>query len=172
MVSLAALVIASSMVVGQTQMVDVAVPKDVLTELERLVGDWKAEGEIGGEAVTLTISHTWAPGKHAVMWTATFTGLGMKTTGCGMYGWDTANKVIRYSEYWTNGYNHHRTFVIKGKSIWEGDSQGGDTEGKPIKAKAKYEFKGPDEFTGSFLAEGAEGAKGPDVVLHFKRMTK
>lgn len=172
MVSLAALVMASSMVVGQVPAADVAVPKDVLNELERLIGDWEAEGKLGGETVTLTVSNTWAPGKHAVMWTGTFAGFGMKTSGCGMYGWDTADKVIRTSEYWTNGYNHHRTFVVKGKGVWEGDSQGGDNMGKRLKTKAKFEFKGSDTYIGSLLSQVAEGEKGPDMVYEFKRVKK
>ena len=172
MVSLAGLIMASSMVIGQAQAADLTVPKDVLNELERLIGDWKVEGEMGGEPMTFTISHTWAPGKHAVLWTGTFSGLGMKATGCGMYGWDTANKVIRSSEYWTNGYNHHRTFVVKGKGLWEGDSQGGDNEGKHLNDKVKFEFKGPDTFIGSFLPVGNGPDKGPDLVLEFKRVKK
>ena len=49
MLSVAALVMASSMVVGQAEKVEIKVPKEVLSFFGQFVGEWRMEGKVFGE---------------------------------------------------------------------------------------------------------------------------
>ena len=57
---------ASSMVVGQTENVEVKVPEEVLSFFGQFIGEWRMEGKAFGEAMTGTNTWKWAAGNHCL----------------------------------------------------------------------------------------------------------
>ena len=166
----AALIMTVSIAVGQAEKATPNVPSDVLQEFERLLGDWQVEGKVNDDEVKGTMSVKWGPGKHMLIWTATWSGPKGDSVGAGVDGWDAAEKVIVTSEFWSDGWSHHRRYRIAAPSVWETTEVSGTTgEGKRLTATVRVAFSesGRFTFTGSNRVDG--DASEEHVVLNFQR---
>ena len=163
MSSCTAILLAMSMIVGQTEKEQETrgVPPKVLKQFEFLVGEWTAKGTTSdGLASEATISITWAPGKHMLLWKATWSDPEVKSLGSGLFGWDSAQEKIHTSEFWNGGGYHHRHYKIDSDKVWTGEEFSGvDKNGKPLRQKLKYEVLGPNKFKMSSWDRVVDGKK-------------
>jgi hypothetical protein len=165
-----ALLLAGSMVVGQSENTAPKVPADALRQFEQLLGDWKVEGKVNDAAVKATYSAKWAPGKHMIICTMTWSGPEGYSVGTGINGWDGAEKQIVTSEFWSDGWSHHRRFRIASPTLWEStESKGVTGDNKRLAGKARLMFSGPDKLTWTSSSKIEGEASEEQVVLHFQR---
>lgn len=167
---LAALIITASIAVGQTEQTTPNVPSNVLQELTRLVGDWQVEGKVNDDEVKGTMSVKWGPGKHMLVWTGTWSGPEGDSVGAGIDGWDAAQEVIVTSEFWSDGWSHHRRYRIAAPNVWETTEVTGATgEGKRLTGTVRVAFSEPERFTFTASNRVDGDANEKQVVLHFRR---
>jgi hypothetical protein len=125
------------------------VPEKVLKLFEYFVGDWVADGATrDGQTAEMTITVTWAPGKHMLLFNAHWSQSDLTSLGSGIFGWDAEEEKIHTSEFWDNNVYHHRHFTIKSEKELIGEEFAGViTDGKPIRCKAAFRILNADEWT-------------------------
>lgn len=170
MLSGAFLFLTATMVVGQAEKALPNVPATTIAHFERLLGDWTVDGKVNDEAIKATYSAKWAPGEHMLICTMTWSGPEGDSLGTGINGWDGATKEIVTSEFWNDGWSHHRRFKIASPTVWESTESVGTTgDGKRLTGTARLEFVGRDKLTWT-ATNDIEGEAGPTkAVLHFQR---
>lgn len=167
MSSLAAVVVAASVVVGQAN--EPGVPTKILKELEYVVGDWSYEGKEDGKVVySGTWSVRWAPGKHCVIGSWSGKGLEGMVQGTGVMGWDVAKKQIVQFSLSSLGEHAMDRYTVTSSTQWEGESTGVNNKGKPITSKLRLEKKA-NEFTWTLTARTEGGESQADRVFRFRR---
>jgi len=170
MLSSAVLLLATTTAVGQAEKALPNVPAAAIAQFERLRGDWTVDGKVNDEPIKATYSAKWAPGEHMLICTMTWSGPEGDSLGTGIDGWDGARNEIVTSEFWNDGWTHHRRFKIASPTVWESTESVGTTgDGKRLAGTARLEFDDPDKFTWT-ATNDIEGEAGPTkAVLHFQR---
>lgn len=105
---------------------NVKVPRQALNEMAFLVGEWDVKGTFNGEEMTGVYTAKWAPGKHCLILSSSWSG---QASGIG--GWSADRK--QYVEYWYASDGNHRTFrytLDKKQGVWGGRWSEVNSEGK------------------------------------------
>jgi hypothetical protein len=170
MLSVAALVMASSMVVGQTPKAEI--PKEVLKSFEFYIGEWTGEWKKGDATGTMTMSVKWAPGNHCTIAHYEFTSPDGVLHGLLVSGWNPEKKRVVDTAYESNGSAGEDQWTITSTTVEDGVSKGIKPDGTVNTGKCRIEKKGPDEYTYTKF-EGTEGGvKVPDFVGKFRRVSQ
>jgi len=130
-----------------TAEVVVEVPKEVLNEMELLVGDWEAKGTVNGQPFTGTYSAKWAPAEHCLILASSLKGA-IDSPASGIGGWSPDRN--QYVETWYHSDGTCRTvrYSLGGqKGVWTGKVTMVAKDGK--KTSGKVHLRGSDdEFRG------------------------
>jgi hypothetical protein len=135
MLVIAAMLMATSTVTMAQD--EVQVPKEALQEMAFLVGEWKVKGTFNGEEMSGTYSAKWAPGKHCLILTSSWS-----AHASGIGGWSPDRK--QYVEYWYAANGNKRTFrysLDKEKGVWDGTWTEINSEGKKGSGKISLQKK-------------------------------
>jgi hypothetical protein len=169
MLSLASVVLAASVVLGQAE--KVKIPPTILKSLEYYVGEWTYEYEEEGVITKGSMSVTWAPGKQCTI------GNSLETTKKGSWqstlvsGWDALKNQIVDTGYGADGSTMTDRWTIKSPTLEESDGIGVSPESAVATRKLQIEKK-PDEFTWT-ASHRTEGDKAlPDLTIVFHRIKK
>lgn len=140
MLSVAALVVASSMMVGQAE---VKVPEKILAQMEFLVGEWEVEGDHGGKAFKGTYSAKWSPNKHCLILTIH----DHRGISSGIGGWDPSDNTYLEMWYVPDGTQIELRSNGMKATGWDGTALLTDASGKKLKGTIRTSKNGNDEFT-------------------------
>ena len=174
MLSCAALMLATSMVIGQTQDKEspqTTVPKNVLAEFEYLVGKWTAQ--FNGEGVTGTGVSTvsWSIDKQAITqdqsWELTQYG---KLKAVVLVGWDTAKQELVEANFFSGGGGAVRRYKLQSAGVWVGEAQHFHPDGKAETSKVRIERKNADEYTWTETDRSLGGPSQEPVEVRFRRV--
>ena len=146
-----AFLLAASMVVGQAEP---KVPEDFQAAMQYLVGEWIVEGNINGEGFTLTMTYSWAPGKHCLILTATNDNENaLRNSGTGIIGRDPSTNELVETAYLHSGVRlEHRFSRISG-AAWEGTGSVQNPSGSTTNSTLRLE-KATAEYSLTSKAEG------------------
>jgi hypothetical protein len=176
MSSCTAVMLAISMVAGQAKPgATEGVPPKVLKQFDGLVGDWEIEfASSDGMSGKSSLTCSWAPGKHMLMWHSEWDVNGTTVRGSGIFGWDALEEQVHMSEFWENGGYHHRHFKLESEKLWVGhEFSGASLDGKPMRQKISLERVGPSKFimkTWDVVVDGQE--KEGSATFTFTRKQK
>jgi len=164
---LALVIVAMSAAVGQAQ--EVRVPKEVLQELDYLVGEWTMDGQVGAEKCTADYSILWSPGRHCLVYHCVWTSDEGKSAGTSIIGWDIATREI--IDFCIDSWGGHGTlrYKVQSPTLWKGVASRVDEDGKPGKGQISLEKKGPKAFLWKETNRIVDGESQPDTELRFKR---
>ena len=138
MMSLAAIVVASSLVVGQAE-TKAAMPTELQQQIEKqLVGNWAYEGTYDKQKFSGTELWKWVNGKSCLIIEGTLEMDGQRFQSTSVAGWDSAKKSLVVTGFgggdtWTTRWTE---FSPEG---WKGQISG-VYEGKAYESPAKIEF--------------------------------
>ncbi len=168
MLHIVGLVMGASLLVGQAG--EAKVPSEFLKVEEYFIGDWVMEGHQGNKTFKAKYSFAWAPGKHCVLFHASWSGPDSTSQGTGIEGWDSSRRQFLLSEFWSDGSSNVFRFSMTSPKVWEGEGVGADSAGRPVRGKARGVMETPDEWswTGTRILVGDEPQ--PDVKLTFRRV--
>ena len=153
-----------------------------LKDLECFTGDWQATatlpkesapsdklGELGGKAVTLSMSVRWAPGKCAqlvdVDWYVPDL---VRIKGTAVRAWDQDSKQIREHLFTTHKGTWTGSWKQNGET-WVHSYRGHDLDGKVGTGKQTCTFRSADEFVLTETNRTLDGKPQPDMKWTFKR---
>ena len=101
-----------------------AVPREIVKELEYLVGEWDYEGYHlhTKEPVKGKCIYQWAPGQHCLLWHQTWIDKTGLSHGVGIIGWDpSTNRLVEQDLYESGTFGRH-SYRLR-PDVWEADSQ-------------------------------------------------
>ncbi|TWU39332.1 hypothetical protein [Novipirellula artificiosorum] len=146
------------------------IPDQLRKQFESLVGKWHMTGTVAEGQARATMTMRWAPGKHAILFNSNWSDPDSRSLGSGVFGWDGSERKVHMSEFWDDGYYHHRHFDIKSDTLWEGEQFAGATpDGEQIRGTIRMEFHGPDEWTFNATSWTHGGQEQEKPKLTFKR---
>jgi hypothetical protein len=125
-----------------------AIPKDVLQQLDFMVGKWKEipEGEGGAERV-LVHERVWSPGKHCliVTWRGVFEGVEVDASG--IVGWNGLTNQVTEHWYLSDGTYFETCYPVDKmkENTWEGTTSWVEKGGRKVSGTCELR-KGKDEF--------------------------
>lgn len=125
----------------------VAVPREVLKELEYLVGEWDYEGyELNSkEPVKGACTYRWAPGGHCLVWEQTWIDQRGLSHGSGIIGWDPSTNGLAEQDLYQGGDFGRHSYTLLGDR-WEADSQYITASGEVTRGKMTMTKRGPAEM--------------------------
>lgn len=146
------------------------IPVQLRKQFESLVGKWHMTGTVPEGEAKATTTVRWAPGKHMLVFNSNWSDPNSRSLGSGIFGWDAAEKKVHMSEFWNDGYYHHRHFDIQSDTLWEGEQFAGATpEGEQARGKIRIEFRGPDHWEFNVTSWTHDGEKQDSPRLTFLR---
>ncbi|MFN0054695.1 MAG: DUF1579 family protein [Planctomycetales bacterium] len=166
MLSVAALVVASSMVVGQT-----SIPDEARKSLGYYVGEWKGEWKQGEKKGTTELSIKWVPGKHCTINHYVVKGPEGEFHGCVISGWDPDKKQVVDTGYESNGSTFEDRWTIKSDALEEGGSKNTVPQEGVTKGQCRIEKIGPDEFTYTKTNIDSDGKKTIAFTGRYRRQS-
>ena len=135
------------------------VPKEMLKELQYLVGTWKVEGIVGDEKVEGTWSVRWGPGKYCLMRQSSVSFGDETVTGIGIIGWDGATKTITEQVFSSKNDSALLRWKVLPSGNWEGELSG-FRDGKKVNSTLKFTKKGRGEIVYEEKTADGEGVEG------------
>ena len=136
-----------------------SIPKQVLKELDFMVGTWETEMKEDGVTVgKATHERKWAPGEYCLRFSWSMELKGQKMEAIGISGWTVKGKAVVEHWYGSDGsFSTVRYPLGKMKSdAWEGTHRLVEADGKERKGKCRLE-KGDDQWV--YTAEWEEDGK-------------
>jgi hypothetical protein len=125
-----------------------SIPKDIRKHLQKLVGQWMLEGNLGDDEIKGKWTAKWGPGRFCLMlnWLPEdSTGKSIAAEqGVAIQGWDPLHKELVESQFRMGG-----TGTLRLKMTTDGKLKGpwcGVSDGKPAKAEDTFEWIGPDKW--------------------------
>lgn len=149
------------------------IPDEIVNELDRLVGTWKAEGKIGDKQqsgeFTLRWERTDEKEKICLFGRFLFVVDGQETRGVTLIGWNAGKQCIEDRGFDANGGNGVLYWKIDSPTLWKGESID-VTDGKTVTGKVYLVRKSDSEFV--FEAEDDNGDVTRSVMRKVKRERK
>ena len=149
MLKLTSVLVAASMVVGQTEEAAITVPEEVLSEFEYFVGNWEGTGTLDGQEFSVKYEFRWADNKASLSYTHRGRDPEGPWMASGIMGWDAVNKQVVILEFGVEG--EHALVHLrreKPRKLWQGKITATNTRtGETEKSQWMLEKKGPDQFT-------------------------
>ena len=138
------------------------IPKDIIKELDNLVGTWEVEGKIGDLTQTGSFTCRWArsENKKKVCLIGRFsykTGDKVRS-GVTLLGWNAAKECIEDRGFDANGGNTTLRWTIKSSTMWQGDMITFE-DGKEVKSEVVLVKKGPSEIVMESESEAGDVAR-------------
>ena len=149
------------------------IPDEIVKELDRLVGTWKAEGKIGDKQQSGEFTLRWArtedKKKICLSGRFLFVVAGEETRGVTLIGWNAAKQCIEDRGFDASGGNGVLYWKIDSPTLWKGESID-VADGKTVTGKVFLVRKSPSEFV--FEAEYENGDVSRSVMRKVKRERK
>ena len=139
MVSLTALVMVSSMVVGQAE-AKTAMPAELQQQIEKcLIGDWIYEGTFGDQKINGEEFWKWANDKSCVIIEGVVVMNGQKVPYTSLAGWEANKKALIVTGFFSGGDTGTTCWTEFSPGEWKGRISG-TYQGQAYEAPAKIEF--------------------------------
>ena len=93
-----ALVLATSMVVGQPDAAAATIPNPIVKELQFFVGEWTSEGTVQGTPIQGALTLKWSPGQSCLVGDHRVQLGGEEIRGSAAWGWDSATEELLWTK--------------------------------------------------------------------------
>jgi hypothetical protein len=151
-------------------------PRQVIRQLDRLVGQWRVQTRFEDDVVRWSMSVRWAQGDSCLLWQAKGTRVvsGEPFQSSGVIGFDHQRRRLSESSFSSDGASFTSRFDLSDPKKWKSPVEALEKTSDGKLAKATYvrlfSWKSPDEFSVQSTDRVVGGEPQPARVSNFRRV--
>ena len=170
MTALSAFVITATVLLGQTEAEQSALPDNIVKELECFVGNWTVEGDVLGMDLKGRWNAKWSPRKHCLLISYPLNLDGERVFGNGIMGWDTEKEELLILMFYSNGVHENVRYTVESPGLFKGVFAG-SADGEPFKATCEMRTNQSNEWTFQTKGHTVGGKSEGELTVRFTRST-